>query len=177
MGRVVKFRRKRSGSLRQHFPQAYRTPRPRRPRNKGRWSYQVAMLATMGVALGGLSGIYLIGGAPPLIGGGSEFTCPSVRVIDGDTFDCGQTRVRLQGIDAPEMPGHCRPGRDCTAGDPWVSTASLERLLDTGPVVCRKTDTDRYGRTVARCYAGKVDLSCKQIDGGFAVKRYAAIWC
>ena len=35
-------------------------------------------------------------------------------VIDGDTIHCGYTRVRLAGIDAPEMPGHCQPGRACT---------------------------------------------------------------
>src|SRR3546814_4753345 len=29
-------------------------------------------------------------------------------VVDGDTLRCGGTRIRLQGIDAPEMPGHCR---------------------------------------------------------------------
>ena len=136
------------------------------------------MLATIGLSFGGLGGLYLIG----VVGIGPEaaaetFECPSVRIIDGDTFDCGGVRIRMQGIDSPEMPGHCRPGRDCTPGDPYASTANLRRLTAADTVQCRKTDMDVYGRTVARCTAGKTDLSCAQIEGGFAVRRYAMIWC
>jgi endonuclease YncB( thermonuclease family) len=98
-------------------------------------------------------------------------------VTDGDTFRCGGRRVRLQGIDAPEMPGHCRPGRDCTPGDPDASATNLRRMLRWHSVTCRQTDIDGYGRTVARCSAGEQDLSCAQIDGGFAVRRYGAISC
>ena len=29
-------------------------------------------------------------------------------VVDGDPLRCGSERVRLLGIDAPELPGHCR---------------------------------------------------------------------
>src|ERR1700712_1173347 len=48
------------------------------------------------------------------------------RVVDGDTLRCGNERVRLLGIDAPELPGHCRIGRACAPGDPYASTASLQ---------------------------------------------------
>lgn len=44
--------------------------------------------------------------------------CVSPTVVDGDTLRCGSTRIRLSSIDAPELPGHCRPGRECTPGDP-----------------------------------------------------------
>lgn len=83
----------------------------------------------------------------------------------------------MEGIDAPELPGHCREGRDCVAGDPYASTRNLQRLIGSGEVVCRTTDTDRYGRTVARCFAGEKDLSCEQVKGGFAEYRYAWIKC
>lgn len=105
------------------------------------------------------------------------FTCPSVRIIDGDTFDCGSTRIRLQGIDAPEKDGQCRPGRDCTPGDPVASTRSLAALTQFAKVQCTRTDIDHYGRTVARCSASGVDLSCEQVRRGHAVKRYARIQC
>ncbi|MDD3798293.1 MAG: thermonuclease family protein [Novosphingobium sp.] len=85
--------------------------------------------------------------------------------------------MRLQGIDAPELPGHCRPGRNCTPGDPYASTANLSRLVNGKTLECRKTDVDHYGRTVARCKAGDVDVSCAQIAGGYAVRRYAMILC
>jgi len=103
--------------------------------------------------------------------------CTDPRVVDGDTLRCGATRIRLQGIDAPELPGHCARGRDCTPGDPFASTDNLRALVSGAPMVCRQTDTDRYGRTVARCSVRGRDLSCAQIEGGFAVRRYAPISC
>jgi endonuclease YncB( thermonuclease family) len=106
-----------------------------------------------------------------------QFSCQSTRVIDGDTFDCDGMRIRMVGIDAPELPGHCRPGRECTPGDPFASTDHLRQLMSAGGVECQKTDLDSYGRVVARCKAGNTDLSCAQVRDGFAVKRYAVIWC
>jgi len=105
------------------------------------------------------------------------FVCSSVRVTDGDTFRCDGRRVRLYGIDAPELPSHCRKGRACTPGDPYASTDNLAALLQSGPVSCRQVDVDRYGRSVALCSAGRRNLSCAQLAGGFAVRRYGSISC
>lgn len=110
-------------------------------------------------------------------GAATARACAPATVIDGDTIDCGGVKVRLLGIDAPEMPGHCRPGRECTPGDPYASTAALRALLAGGEVTCRPTGTDHYGRTLARCSVGGEDLSCAQIEGGHAVQRYSRIWC
>lgn len=107
----------------------------------------------------------------------ATFPCPAPRVVDGDTLNCGKRRIRLQGIDAPELPGHCRQGRDCVPGDPYASTENLRQLVAGGALRCRQTDIDVYGRTVARCKAGQTDLSCAQIEEGHAVKRYALIYC
>lgn len=106
-----------------------------------------------------------------------DIMCSSPRILDGDTLDCASERIRLHGIDAPELEGHCRPGRKCTPGDPIASTSNLERLTSGAELKCRKIDTDVYGRTVARCTANGLDLSCAQISGGFAVRRYGMIWC
>lgn len=103
-------------------------------------------------------------------------TCDSPRIIDGDTFDCGGVRIRLQGIDAPEMPGHCRPGRQCTPGNPFAAQQTLVQLT-RGPVACQRTATDVYGRTVARCTSGGQDLSCAMLAAHRAVHRYGAIDC
>jgi len=107
----------------------------------------------------------------------SVYACRSPRITDGHTFRCGGMRVRLYGIDAPELPGHCRRGRRCTPGDPYASTRNLSALLARGNVICRTVDRDRYGRTVARCGARGVDLSCRQVAGGFAVPRYGRLDC
>jgi len=96
------------------------------------------------------------------------------RVTDGDTVRCGDERIRLLGIDAPELPGHCRRGRTCAPGDPHASTASLRAALERGPLTILRTGTDRYGRTLATMRAESEDLSCWQLRSGMAI--YRADW-
>ncbi len=109
--------------------------------------------------------------------GGRQFACDSVTVVDGDTLRCGRQRVRLASIDAPEMPGHCRTGRECTPGDPFASNEHLKQLIGGGPVACREVDVDAYGRSVAFCSARGEDLSCAQVEAGVAVVRYGKLSC
>jgi endonuclease YncB( thermonuclease family) len=62
------------------------------------------------------------------------------RVVDGDTVEVkGVGRVRLHGIDAPEL------------AQPYGAEAKgyLEMLIGGGRVELRRTDRDRYGRVVA----------------------------
>lgn len=107
----------------------------------------------------------------------NQFICSNPQIVDGDTLRCGEKRIRLSGIDAPELPGHCRTGRQCTLGDPYASTANLREIVDGGPLMCQQTDIDRYGRIVALCAVGGVDLSCRQVRDGHAVRRYAPLRC
>ena len=157
----------------------YRRPSKVRPS----WlpfSIPAALLGTFGAVAYNMAG----GGTAPVAsvepaGGASSdtFTCSSPTVVDGDTLRCGTTRVRLQGIDAPEMPGHCRQGRECTPGDPYASADNLRRLVSGGTMSCRQTDTDHYGRVVAICEVGGNNLSCEQVRSGNAVRRYAPLSC
>ncbi|NEX48510.1 thermonuclease family protein [Pseudotabrizicola algicola] len=90
-----------------------------------------------------------------------------VRVIDGDTLHWQGHRVRLFGIDAPERGQSCqRAGQtwDCGA---W-SAKMLAQAIGKSPVSCIREDTDRYGRMVATCTAGGVDLSRAQVQAGAA---------
>ncbi len=105
-----------------------------------------------------------------------QFTCANPYIIDGDTLQCGKVRVRLAGIDAPEMPGHCKPWRKCTAGSGKASRAALEQLT-RGTVTCTAIEMDNYGRTIALCQAAGIDLSCAMIANGQAVARYRDIDC
>lgn len=102
--------------------------------------------------------------------------CQSPTVPDGDSLRCSGQRVRLLGIDAPEMPGSCRPGRQCVQGDPYAARDYLVSITRT-TVRCRSEGQDRYGRILARCTANGVDLSCAMIRSGHAVRRYADIRC
>lgn len=90
---------------------------------------------------------------------------------DGDTVRCGDQRIRLLGIDAPEMRGHCRKGRTCAPGDPVTSKASLAAALTLGPIHFERTGGDRYGRDVGIIWAGKVNTSCWQLKRGQAIYR------
>ncbi|EGF92464.1 nuclease family protein [Asticcacaulis biprosthecium C19] len=103
----------------------------------------------------------------------AQLSC-SPSVTDGDTIRCGEERIRLLGIDAPEMGGKCRPGRVCVAGDPKASKANLVRLMKVGPYKIERVGTDRYGRTLALVTAGGVDVGCAQLKAGQAV--YVAKW-
>lgn len=105
--------------------------------------------------------------------------CISPRAVDGDTIRCANlaAAVRLVGIDAPEMPGHCRRGRVCTPGDGVASKAVLAQLLDAGPVHLLASGRDRYGRILARVITARGDASCLLIEANAAVERYSPANC
>lgn len=94
-------------------------------------------------------------------------------VTDGDTIRCGKERIRLLGIDAPELPGHCREGRRRAPGDPYAATTSLRKAI-AGSVHIKRLSTDHYGRTIAAVSNDDGDLSCMQLRKGSAV--YVARW-
>jgi micrococcal nuclease len=95
------------------------------------------------------------------------------RAVDGDTLRCGRERIRLLGIDAPEMPGHCQPGRRCVPGDPFASRASLAKAIN-GRLSIERIGADRYGRTLGLVRGPGGDLSCWQLRSAQA--RYRADW-
>lgn len=110
--------------------------------------------------------------APPLPP--PEPLAAACSVTDGDTLRCGEEKVRLLAIDAPELDGHCREGRVCVPGDPLASTAALERAIAGRALTIVRTGKDRYGRTLAVVYADGLSTSCSQVAGGHAV--YVAKW-
>lgn len=98
-----------------------------------------------------------------------------VRVIDADTWDVGDQRVRLFGIDAPEMDQTCtdRQGRTWACGQ-WA-TDETRRRYDGRLATCEAVETDRYDRTVARCSVGAEDAGRALVSDGiaFAFRRYS----
>jgi len=96
--------------------------------------------------------------------------CPSAYVVDGDSLRCGAERLRLLGIDAPELHD-CPRWRTCVSGDGPRSRASLVRGLGQGRLRYRLVTRDRFGRAVVQAWAGKADLSCWQLRYGEAVYK------
>jgi endonuclease YncB( thermonuclease family) len=90
-------------------------------------------------------------------------------VIDGDTLEIHGTRIRLWGIDAPESSQLCR-GEDSLQYRCGAKSANdLDAFIARRPVSCQSRDLDRYGRTVATCRVGKVDLGDWLVGNGFAL--------
>lgn len=106
-------------------------------------------------------------GALPLVATLIAFSWPQSgkawRVIDGDTLDLAGERIRLFGIDAPERGQSCGP-----AACGKAATGALADILSAGPVRCTPVNTDRYGRTVARCRAGRLDVNREMVRRGMA---------
>lgn len=90
------------------------------------------------------------------------------RVIDGDTLEINGERIRLHGVDAFERDQTCGAGAST-----WycglAGTDALTRRLDGRTVSCEPLDTDRYGRTVARCRTGGEDIGAWMVERGMAL--------
>jgi endonuclease YncB( thermonuclease family) len=92
-----------------------------------------------------------------------------VSVIDGDSIRDGDRRIRLYGVDAPELRQQCRDGagRAYRCGD--AARAALETLIGGREIDCQVVDTDKYGRDVARCQAGSLQVNREMVRQGWAV--------
>lgn len=92
----------------------------------------------------------------------------TIHVVDGDSFELGDERIRLDGIDAPELHQDCG-----TQGKQWpcgrAAREGLRKAARAGAVSCRPIGTDVYGRSLSICEAAGVDLAKSQIQQGLAV--------
>lgn len=96
--------------------------------------------------------------------------CAAIEVVDGDSLRCGTLRLRLLGIDAPELHG-CPSYRVCVAGDGEASRRSLRQIVRSGPFSYRIVGHDRFNRALILGYAGGVNVACYQIRMGQAVYK------
>ena len=110
-----------------------------------------------------------------------------VRVIDGDTFEARvriwpgmdiTTRVRLRGIDAPELHARC----DAERVKALAARDALARLLAEGTVGISRVGQDKYGGRIDAdvSTARTPDVAATLLDGGYA-RRYSGgrreSWC
>ena len=90
-------------------------------------------------------------------------------IIDGDTLEIHGTRIRLWGVDAPESSQLCR-GEDSLQYRCGAQAANdLDAFIARRPVSCLPISLDRYGRTVATCFVGGVDLGSWLVRNGLAL--------
>jgi len=98
-----------------------------------------------------------------------------LRVIDGDTFEARvrvwpgldvDTKVRLRGIDAPEL--HARCSDELVKAQ--AARAALETILAEGGVAVSRVGVDKYGGRVDAVASTRntADVSAAMLNGGWA---------
>ena len=94
------------------------------------------------------------------------------HVVDGDTLTVGGARVRLSGVDAPELAQRCGSGKVQACGG--TAASWLRERVEGRRVDCSVIDRDRYGRAVAVCRLSGVDLGSALVEAGWATayRRY-----
>lgn len=100
--------------------------------------------------------------------GDSDLIVGRASVIDGDTLEIDGRRVRLEGIDAPETGQTCKTA----SGRSWpCGQDAAQHLADyvTGATIeCRSLGRDKYGRTLANCARGPIDINAAMVRDGMA---------
>jgi endonuclease YncB( thermonuclease family) len=96
------------------------------------------------------------------------------RIVDGDTLAIGSTKVRLQGIDAPETDQVCLNAN----GDHWTcgieARDQLAVHIGGRDIRCSSNGIDAYQRTLGTCYLGLIRATLFRLThylvlGGFFV--------
>lgn len=108
------------------------------------------------------------------------------RVVDGDTIAIGDVRIRLEGIDAPELDQSCaKAGIGQWFRATWKcgrdSAAHVERLVRDRTVDCESRGKDAYGRVLGVCRVEGLEINADLVRQGLAwafvkySQRYTAI--
>lgn len=99
-------------------------------------------------------------------------TPPPVRVVDGDTFVLtdSKERIRVRGVDTPEMRG----GSPAERIRAQKAKETLENLLGNGYSLTRYGH-DRYGRTVADVVVKDGNVADVLIAQGLAKPCYIGL--
>jgi hypothetical protein len=84
-----------------------------------------------------------------------------IRLIDGDTFAYGTERIRLRGIDTPEV----------SESGGFEASQRLDLLLREGSVRIVPQALDKYGRTVADVYVNDRNVADILKGEGYAKFR------
>ncbi|MEP4036141.1 thermonuclease family protein [Pseudophaeobacter sp.] len=91
------------------------------------------------------------------------------RIIEGDFLGLGNLRIRLVGIDAPEVAQQCNTAE----GGHWECAAEAEDrigdlLRSAERIECFSNEQDSYGHYLASCKADGLDVGALLVAEGLA---------
>ena len=90
------------------------------------------------------------------------------RIIDGDTVHINNYKIRLEGIDAPEIKQRCtKDGKKWSCG--LESTKFLRDLIGNNRIKCDTNGQDRYNRYIGVCYKNNIDINSEMVVHGWAI--------
>lgn len=95
-----------------------------------------------------------------------------VRIIDADTIELDGTKVRLNGIDAPEMWQNCEDINSKMYRCGVYARVALQALIEAMSdeiVQCQYTGKDFYGRIIGECSIGKININMWLVENGWAL--------
>jgi endonuclease YncB( thermonuclease family) len=90
-------------------------------------------------------------------------------VVDGDGLEIGGTKIRLFGVDAPEIDQYCQRDDRTRWRCGHYASVELDRLVASREVACTVRTVDQYDRPVAVCRVGDADVAESQVRNGWAV--------
>lgn len=96
-------------------------------------------------------------------------TGPMTHVVDGDTFDIGATRIRVCGVNAPELHN---PGGYAATGylaHRWSGKTLTCIPVGSGTPCDGHSPATSWGRVVAQCFYDGHDIAQSMVDHGYAV--------
>lgn len=100
-----------------------------------------------------------------------------LRIIDGDTIQIGEQKIRLYGIDAPESGQLCKDLELNVWNCGSAATQTLANIIGKRGVQCKAEGEDRYGRVIAECHVPGDHLSINErmVRGGaaWAYRKYS----
>jgi endonuclease YncB( thermonuclease family) len=100
------------------------------------------------------------------------------QIVDADTVYAGSTKIRLSGVDAPEMDQVCidASGKDWHCG--IDATEKLQAFAQNRPWVCTLSGIDIYKRNLGNCTVGGEDVSRWLVRNGWALafRRYSTAY-
>ena len=136
-----------------------------RKQRHGFWrSLGIALLLAIMIAAAWFYGVWSDERKPVPIAG------QKLYAVDGDSFVVGTRKLRLDGIDAPELKQNCTDSQNVAWPCGRAARAALEQLLLEPGFSCVAEAQDRYARSVATCRSTSTpDIAAAQVSNGMAV--------